>query len=201
MAKSWYIVQVFTSYEKKIEKEIADLLMRAKKFPESASVDTTVLLEVKVPERLVQSRDKEGKLKLDKQGKPKMKAELVMPGYVMVQMDLPESGWKKTCTAIRSIRGVNGFVGTDPNERPRPIRDDEAKKIFMQTGEMKDDRSSYVQSTFAVGDKVKMVEGAFATFNGTVVEVQADKNKLIVNVEIFGRDTPVDVDVSSVEKI
>lgn len=198
MSKSWYVVQTLTNYERRVEKELKDMLAKARSFPESAEIDSSVLLEVRVPERDVESRDKEGKLKLDKQGKPKMKKELVMPGYVLLQLDLPESGWKDTCTRIISIRGITGFVGTERNDRPRPISDAEVKRIFVNAGEMRSDR---ITSSVNVGDQVKITGGAFNNWNGQVLEIYEDKRKVAVGVDVFGRVSKVECDFEQVEKV
>jgi len=168
-------------------------LEKAKQNPEKAEVDPAVLLSVKVPMQEITG--------LTKTGKPTKRHEKVLPGYILVEMDLPEVGWKKTCSKIYRLQGVNGFVGTKPTERPNPISDSEARKIFQQTGEIKGERATLVQNSYDIGDKVKITEGPFATFSGAVEEILADKNKLRVNVQIFGRATPVEVDVGQVEKI
>lgn len=186
MAKSWYIVQTFTGYEQKIEREIH-------RFIDNNEIDSSVLTDIKVPMEEVTGTTKTGK-KTTRHNK-------LLPGYIMLEMDLPQIGWKATCSKIRSIRGVNGFVGTDPNERPRPISSEEARGILQQTGVIKGERVSRVRQNYDIGDNVKITEGPFATFSGTVEAINVEKNKLSVNVQIFGRVTPVEVDFSQVEKI
>ena len=136
-----------------------------------------------------------------KTGKKTVRHNKLLPGYIMLEMDLPQIGWKATCTKVRSITGVNGFVGTEPQERPRPISTEEARGILQQTGVIKGERVSRLAQNYDIGDNVKITEGAFATFSGTVEEINTEKNKLRVNVQIFGRVTPVEVDFSQVEKI
>lgn len=185
MAKSWYILQTYTGYEQKIDRILHKLL-------EDGSIDSTVLTDIKVPtEEIVEVRN----------GKKHTTNSLLLPGYVMLEMDLPQLGWKATCSQIRRIQGVTGFVGTNPSERPRPIKADEAKNLLQQAGEIKGEKSVRVKQSYEVGDKVKINEGPFATFDGVVEEVDAGKSKLRVNVQIFGRATPVEVDVTQVEKI
>jgi transcriptional antiterminator NusG len=119
----------------------------------------------------------------------------------MIEMDLPQLGWKNTCSLIRRIQGVTGFVGVKPSEKPRPISTDEAKNILQMAGELKGEKTVRIKQNFEVGETVKITEGPFATFSGAIEEVIAEKNKLKVNVQIFGRATPVEVDVLHVEKI
>ncbi len=201
----WYVVQTYTGYEQKVEKEINRLIAAEKESLDAArqsGQDLYQLLRaVKVPMREI--------LGTTKSGKPTKRHEKILPGYILVEMSLPQEadevagqkGWKDPCTKIRKIQGVNGFVGTKPTERPRPISDSEYNKILLQTGEVKGDKTAFIQQDYDINDKVKITEGPFATFSGTVEEILADKNKLRVNVQIFGRATPVEVDVTQVEKI
>lgn len=119
----------------------------------------------------------------------------------MIEMNLPQVGWKNTCAQIRRIQGVTGFVGTNPSERPRPISADEAKNLLQAAGELKGEKSVRIKQNFEIGDQVKITEGPFASFSGAIEDVNAEKNKLRVNVQIFGRATPVEVDILQVEKI
>ncbi len=192
MAKNWYIVHTYTGYENKIERTVRSYL-------EKKDIDPEILTDVRVLERDVEVV-KDGKPVIVK-GKPKTRKDKFMPGYIMVEMDLPEIDWKKTCSALRRIQGVTGFVGTNPNERPRPLSTDEAKNLLMQCGAIKGEELSHVKQSYAVGDQVKISEGPFATFSGSIEEVNTEKNKLRVMVQIFGRATPVEVDVGQVEKI
>ena len=185
MARSWYIVQVYTGYEQKINRTLSEMIAENK-------IDSSVLIQVKVPtEEVTEVRN----------NKKRVKNSLLLPGYIMVEMDLPQIGWKDVCSQIRSVQGVTGFVGTNPSERPRPISNDEAKRMLLAAGELKGEKVVRVHKSYDIGDNVKITEGPFATFSGTVEEVMAEKNKLRVNVQIFGRVTPVEVDVLQVEKI
>ena len=171
MAKSWYFLMTTTGWENKVERTIRLLL-------EKNELDPAVVTEVKVPvEEIAETKD----------GKTKIRKDKFMPGYVMIELDLPELEWKKTCNTLRHISGVAGFVGTKPNERPRPITSGE--KVIR------------VKQAYTVGDQVKIIDGPFATFTGTVEEVSAEKDKLRVNVQIFGRATPVEVSLLQVEKV
>ena len=185
MARSWYIVHVYTGYEQKINRTLSEMIAENK-------IDSSVLIQVKVPtEEVTEVRN----------NKKHVKNNLLLPGYIMVEMDLPQIGWKDVCSQIRRIQGVTGFVGTSPSERPRPISGEEAKRMLLAAGELKGEKAVRVKQSYDIGDNVKITEGTFATFSGTVEEVMAERNKLRVNVQIFGRVTPVEVDVLQVEKI
>lgn len=185
MARSWYILHTYTGYEQKINRTLNTLLAENK-------LDPAVVLQVKVPtEEVVDVRN----------GKKHTRNNLILPGYIMIEMDLPQVGWKNTCAQIRRIQGVTGFVGTNPSERPRPISADEAKNLLQAAGELKGEKSVRIKQNFEIGDQVKITEGPFASFSGAIEDVNAEKNKLRVNVQIFGRATPVEVDILQVEKI
>ena len=185
MARSWYIVHVYTGYEQKINRTLSEMIAENK-------IDSSVLIQVKVPtEEVTEVRN----------NKKHVKNNLLLPGYIMVEMDLPQIGWKDVCSQIRRIQGVTGFVGTSPSERPRPISGEEAKRMLLAAGELKGEKAVRVKQSYDIGDNVKITEGPFATVSGTVEEVMAERNKLRVNVQIFGRVTPVEVDVLQVEKI
>ena len=184
MAKSWYILMSFTGFEGKIERTIRALL-------DKGELDPAIVTDVKVPvEEIVEVKD----------GKKKTRKDKFLPGYIMIEMDLPEIDWKSTCTKLRRIQGVGGFVGTNPNERPRPISSAEAKNLLMKAGAIKGEAPIKVKTNYNVGDLVKIIEGPFKTFSGNIEEINAEKDKLRVNVQIFGRATPVEVTLDQVEK-
>ncbi len=185
MAKNWYIVHTYTGYEGKIERTVRQML-------EAGDLDANVVCDVKVPvEEIIEIKD----------GKKKSRKDKFLPGYIMMELDLPEIGWKDVCGTIRRIQGVTGFVGTSPNERPRPISGDEAKNLLQKSGDIKGEKTARVVQFYEVGDQVKITDGPFATFSGTVEEINAERSKLRVMVQIFGRSTPVEVDLLQVEKL
>lgn len=184
MANEWYIVQTYTGYEGKVSRVIQQKL-------DNGELNSEIVKSIRVPEEeVVEIKD----------GKKKTRKNKLLPGYIMAELDLPDLGWKATCNTIRHIQGVNGFVGTAPNERPRPIPVDEAKNILMRTGEIKGERPVRIKQSFNVGDAVKITEGPFATFTGTIDNIDEEKEKLTVNVQIFGRATPVELSMTQVEK-
>ena len=184
MPKAWYVVHTYSGYENKVQKHVRML------------VDKGTLREhvfdVKVPsEEVVEVKD----------GKKKVSTKKFLPGYIMVEMDLPDEGWKEVCTEIRKITGVTGFVGSNRNQKPQPISQDEARGILQKAGEIKADRVLKPRQSFSVGEAVRIVEGPFDSFTGSIEEVNTEKGKLRVMVGIFGRSTPVEVDFLQVEKI
>jgi len=184
MANEWYIVQTYTGYEGKVSRVIQQKL-------EAGELSSDIVKSIKVPEEeLVEIKD----------GKKKSRKNKILPGYIMAELDLPDLGWKETCNKIRHIQGVSGFVGTAPNERPRPISIDEAKNILMRSGEIKGERPTRIKQTYAIGDTVKIIDGPFKDFSGSIDAIDDEKEKLTVNVQIFGRATPVELSMTQVEK-
>jgi len=150
------------------------------------------IFDVKVPaEEVVEVKD----------GKKRVTSKKFLPGYILVEMDLPDQGWKETCMAIRAIPGVTGFVGSNRNQKPQAISQEEARSILAKTGEIKADRIMKPRQSFSVGEMVRIVDGPFDSFTGNIEEVNTEKGKLRVMVGIFGRSTPVEVDFLQVEKI
>ena len=185
MARQWYVLHVFSGHELKIERMLRMLL-------ESNPEVAEVLTDIKVPsESVVEVKD----------GKKKVSSRRFLPGYVLLEMDLPDIGWKPVLAQIRRIQGVTGFVGTDPSVKPRPISQEEARSILQKSGELKGDRSARPKQSFTVGESVRIIEGAFESFTGEVEHVNVEKQKLRVTVGIFGRSTPVEVDFLQVEKL
>lgn len=179
------MLQVFVGHEAKIERVVRTLL-------DKKELDSAVVTDVKVPvEEVVEIKD----------GKKKAKHVNFMPGYLMVELDLPEIGWKDTCSKLRKVQGIMGFVGTDPNVRPRPISTAEAKNLLQKIGVIKSEKSVRIQQNFAIGDIVKITDGPFASSQGNIEEVSDEKEKLRVNVQIFGRATPVEVNMLQVERV
>lgn len=187
MAKEWYILHTYAGYERKIEQAIRVLLERG-------GLSSDVITDLSIPEETITSTTKTGKKKETK--------KVFLPGYLLVEMDLPELGWREVCSKLKRIPGVSGFLGTTGgNARPVPISADEAKEILQKTGEIKSDKTSLKSHVYNAGDKVKIIDGPFVSFSGTVGEIMPDKNKLRVLVTIFGRITPVEVDASQIELI
>jgi transcriptional antiterminator NusG len=186
MAAGWYVLHTYSGYENKIEKTIRIMT-------ESGELDKEIVRDVKVPtEEIEDKRDS---------NKKRTVTHKFLPGYILVEMDLPEREWKATTSKIRKINGVTGFVGTPADRRPNPLTGDEARGILQKSGEIKGDRSVRARQNFTSGEQVKITAGPFDSFTGTIEEVNQEKNKLKVMVGIFGRNTPVEVDIEHVEKV
>lgn len=195
MAKSWYIVSTYVGYENKVEETLRLKI-------ESGEISSDVLTSVKVPvEDVVEFVKVKNRKTGVEEEKKRTKKVKILPGYILLELDLPEVGWKETCSVIRRVRGVSGFVGTDPNVRPRPLSMSEARKLLQLAGELPGEKNVKIKQNYLVGDQVRINEGPFANFNGTVEEILAEKNKLRVLVQIFGRATSVEIEVNQVEKL
>ena len=195
MAKSWYIVNTYTGYENKVEQTL-------KLKVESGEISPDVLTSIKVPiEEVIEFVKVKNRKTGVEEEKKRTKKNKILPGYILLELDLPEIGWKDACSAIRRIRGVTGFVGTDPNVRPRPLSTSEARKLLQLAGQLPGEKNVKIKQIYVVGDQVRINEGPFANFNGTVEEILVEKNKLRVLVQIFGRATSVEIEVGQVEKL
>lgn len=185
MAKSWYVLHVYSGYEAKIEKTLRVYLA-------NGEIDPAVLTDIKIPsEEVVDVKD----------GKRRTSSRKMLPGYLLVEMDLPEANWKAACSVIKKINGVTGFVGATAHNKPAPISAEEARQILQRAGDIKGEKPVKSRQNFSVGEQVKIIEGPFETFTGTIEEVMHEKSKLRVMVGIFGRATPVEVDMLQVEKV
>lgn len=184
MAKGWYVLHTYSGYENKIERTIRTM-------NDGGEFDEAVL-DVKVPsEQVVEVKD----------GKKRVTTKKFLPGYILLELDLPDIGWKGVCSKIRRINGVTGFVGATTGQKPQPISQEEARSILLKTGEIKGERVIKPKQSFSVGESVRIIEGPFDSFTGQVEEVNVEKGKLRVMVGIFGRATPVEVDFLQVEKV
>ena len=184
MTKGWYVLHTYSGYENKVEKHIRKLI-------ENGLLEDAVS-DIKVPaEQVVEVKD----------GKRKTTTKKFLPGYILLEMDLPDHGWKSICGQIRKIQGVTGFVGTMGGSKPQPISPEEAKTILQKSGEIKTEKAAKAKQNFSAGESVRIIEGPFDTFTGSIEEVNTEKGKLRVTVGIFGRSTPVEVDFNQVERI
>jgi transcriptional antiterminator NusG len=185
MATGWYVLHTYSGHENKIEKTIRMMIG-------NGELDKDVVRDMKVlSEEVVEVKD----------GKKRTQTRKFLPGYVLIEMDLPDLEWKVTCSKIKKIQGVTGFVGTPADRKPQPLTGDEARGILQKSGEIKGERPVRARQSFAAGEQVKIIDGPFESFTGTIEEVNQEKNKLKVMVGIFGRNTPVEVDLLQVEKM
>lgn len=185
MAKEWYILHTFSGREARVERAVRMLV-------EHARIPTNVIFDIKIPEELLTEV---------KDGKKRVVRRKFFPGYLLVEMDLPEVDWRIVCNEVRRIPGVSGFLGSSGNAKPQAVSADEARRILQKAGEIKGDRTPRIAQTFLVGQQVRIVEGPFATFSGEVEEVMSKRNKVRVAVTIFGRATPVELELVQVEAL
>ena len=185
MSKNWYIIHTFSGYENKVLASIEKLVKA--NFP-------SLVGEVKIPtEDVVEMRG----------GKKRNIKKKIFPGYILIELDLENQDidWKQVVSAIRIINGVTGFLGTEKNEKPKPISTEDAKNILLKMGEIKSSEIIIPKVSFTYGETIKVIDGPFANFSGVVEEINQEKGKVRVSVEIFGRATPVELDFLQVEKI
>jgi transcriptional antiterminator NusG len=187
MAKNWYVLHTYSGYENKVEKGINNLI-------ENNNLKD-VIFQVKVPQEDV-AEIKEGKKRVSK--------KKYFPGYILIEMNIPdepEYEWKKILSLITKIPGVTGFVGSGRNKKPVPLSADDVKNILQRMGELKGEKIAPPRFFYTVGEMVKVIDGPFKSFTGTVEDINNEKGKIKVRVEIFGRSTPVELDFLQVEKI
>lgn len=176
MAKRWFVVHVYSGFEKKIAQQIK----------EGAAQKGLADL---VDEVLVPAEDV-----IEVRRGQKINAERkFFPGYVLVKMEMTDQTWH----LVKDTPKVTGFLGT--KLRPTPISEAEAERILKQSAEGVERARPAV--LFEVGEQVRVADGPFTSFNGTVEEVDEEKGRVKVSVSIFGRSTPVDLEYSQVEKV
>lgn len=172
----WYIVHAYSGMEKAVERNIAERITRAgmqSKFGR-VLVPTEEVVEMKA-------------------GQKKTTERRLFPGYVFVEMLMDDESWH----LVKHTNKVTGFVGGAKN-RPAPISEAEVQKIVSQMQEGTEKPRH--KTEFMVGEYVRVKEGPFTDFNGSVEDVNYEKNRLRVSVMIFGRSTPVELEFGQVEK-
>lgn len=177
MPKKWYVVQAYSGFEKNVQRILEERIARE----EMGDYFGQILVPV---EKVVDIRN----------GRKTISERKSYPGYVLVEMEMTDDSWH----LVKSTPRVSGFIGGRAN-RPTPISQREAEIILQQVQTGIEKPKPKVE--FEVGQQVRVNEGPFADFNGVVEEVNYERNKLRVSVQIFGRETPVELEFSQVEKI
>ena len=181
----WYAVQVASGCEKRVK---ANLEQR------SQTLDVADrILQIEIPQTPV--------FKLRKDGSRQQSQEKVFPGYVLIQMIMDDQVWQ----VVKNTPNVINFVGSEQmrpygrgrgHVKPVPLSPSEVERFFRQSEE----QEPVVQAKVAVGDKIVVLTGPFKDFQGEVVEVSSERNKLKALLSIFGRETPVELEFNQVEK-
>ncbi|MFD6951103.1 transcription termination/antitermination factor NusG [Nocardiopsis sp. TSRI0078] len=184
----WYVVHTYAGYEKRVKANVESRT-------QSLNMEEYIF-QVEVPEHEVTEV---------KSGKRQQVTEKVLPGYVLVRMDLTDESW----SAIRNTPGVTGFVGL--SNKPAPLSLTEVAKLLAPEPEEEPEQAQQAKAAgggetradvaYEVGESVTVMEGPFATLPATVSEINADTQKLKVLVSIFGRETPVELSFNQVAKI
>lgn len=172
----WYVVHVYSGSEKKVAESIKEQAL-LKKMEDK-------IVEILVPTEEVIEVKKGTKVNSERK---------FFPGYVLVKMIMSDDAWH----VIKNTPKVSGFLGG--RNKPQPISDREAEKIIAQMQDGVDRPKTIV--AFEVGEQVRVSDGPFASFVGSVEEVDSEKTRLKVSVSIFGRSTPVELEFSQVEKV
>ncbi|MGM0552871.1 MAG: transcription termination/antitermination protein NusG [Pseudomonadota bacterium] len=176
MALRWYVVQAFSGFEAQVKRSLEE---RIERFGMQDHFG-----EILVPtEEVVEMKD----------GQKRKSERKFFPGYVLVQMDLNDEAWH----LVKAVPRVLGFIGGTA-DRPAPISDKEADAILQRMQEGAEKPRPKV--LFEVGEMVRVTDGPFNDFNGVVEEVNYEKSRLLVAVQIFGRSTPVELEFHQVEK-
>ncbi len=176
MAFKWYIVHVYSGFENKVKLALEERI--------TTSAHPEKFGKVLVPTEQIVELVK---------GKRKESSRKFYPGYILVNMELDDETWH----VVNDTAKVTGFLGG--KNKPTPLTDEEADQILnrMEAGKLKPKPKYY----FEEGDEIRVIDGPFANFNGTVEEVNPEKGKIRVLVSIFGRSTPVELEFVQVSKV
>jgi transcriptional antiterminator NusG len=174
--KNWYIVQSHSSFENKVASLIKEEAEKAK-------------ISDKIEQIVIPTHD----ITEVKRGKRVQRKKKYFPGYILIKSEMDNNIYHM----IKNIKRVTGFLGS--KGVPVPVSDNEIEKIL---GQIKDGVAQPKSSIeYVIGEKVQVIDGPFASFNGMVEEIDEEKSRLKVSVSIFGRPTPVELEYNQVEKV
>ena len=168
---NWYVVHTYSGYENTVKATI-------EKYVENRHLQD-VIHEISIPMETVTEITDNG---------PKEVERKVFPGYVLIKMVMTDDTWH----LVRNVRGVTGFVGEASN-KPIPLTEEEVLALGMEKHE--------IVVLYKVGDRVRISDGPLESFTGTVEEIDPEKNKVSVVVSMFGRETPVELELDQVEVV
>lgn len=174
MAKDWFVIHTYSGYENKVK-------MNLEKRVESMNMEEKIFRVLVPMEDEVEFKN----------GKQKITKRKVYPGYVLVEMEMTDDSWY----VVRNTPGVTGFVGS--GTKPIPLLESEVVTILQQMG--MDEIQTRID--FEINQSVQVIAGPFKDFVGVVREILADKGKLRVEVSMFGRETPVELEFTQVQKL
>jgi transcriptional antiterminator NusG len=176
MAHRWYVIHVYSGFERKVAQSIQEQTIQ-----KGLEDD---IIEVMVPTEEVVEMRRGSKVSTERK---------FFPGYVLVKMNMSDNAWH----LVKDTAKVTGFLGS--RGKPSPISNSEGERLMHQIKEGVERPKPSV--TFEIGEQVRVSDGPFASFNGNVEEVDEEKARLKVSVSIFGRSTPVDLEYGQVEKL
>jgi len=177
MEINWYVVHTYSGYENKVK-------INLEKRVETMGMDDKIF-------RVIIPEDEETEIK---DGKKKTVMKKSFPGYVLAEMIMTDDSWY----VVRNTPGVTGFVGSSGHgTKPTPLWPDEVEAVLKRMGVA----APEVQIDFELKENVRVSDGPFANFEGTIEHIDVDKQKIKVHVDMFGRETPVELDFTQLEKI
>jgi transcriptional antiterminator NusG len=172
--KSWFVVHTYSGYEERVKKNLEQRI----KYMDSGEEISQVIIPTEVEIEV-------------KNGQRRNVDKKILPGYILVQMELSDQSWN----IVRNTPGVTGFVGS--GNKPTPLEEGEVSKILKQM----EAEAPRVRVGFRKGQSVRVTSGPFIDFVGVVDEISVDKGKVKVLLSLFGRETPVELDFLQVEKL
>jgi len=172
--KSWFVVHTYSGYEERVKKNLEQRIKYMDSGEEISQVIIPTEVEIEVKDGQRRNVDKK-----------------ILPGYILVQMELSDLSWN----IVRNTPGVTGFVGS--GNKPTPLEEGEVNQILKQM----EAEAPRVRVGFRKGQSVRVTSGPFIDFVGVVDEISVDKGKVKVLLSLFGRETPVELDFLQVEKL
>lgn len=177
MEKNWYVIHTYSGYENKVK-------MNLEKRVETMGMEDKIF-------RVIVPEDEHTEIK---DGKKKTSIKKVFPGYVLAEMVMTDDSWY----VVRNTPGVTGFVGSSgQGTKPTPLLPHEVDSVLKRMGMTE----STVKVDFELKENVRVIDGPFSDFSGTVEHIDLDKQKIKVHVNMFGRETPVELEFSQIEKL